>query len=356
MKLNNAKINGRIQSIEIDGGVITKIASEPFSDADFDLNGKMLIPGMIDIHVHGWGGADTMDGDLSELKLKMAEIGTTSFLPTTMTASIDNLEKVTSAPLEGKGANALGYHLEGPFLALSRAGAQDPDLIIPGTMEHFRRFSNAKMITVAPEIEGNIEFIKNVTKEGVHVAIGHSDCDYDTAMLAIKAGADSLTHTFNCMPPLLHRAPGPIGAGINNGVYAQLISDGLHVHPASVLALYKMYGADHVALISDSLSCAGQPDGEYFSGGLPITVKNGEARLTYGGNLAGSTTSLFNCMKRAASFGIPFEDALKMATETPAKLLGVKKGVIAEGYDADLLILDENLEIEHVIINGKLFK
>ncbi len=356
MKINGAKIFDKILNIEINGGVISKIASEPFSDADFDLNGKPVLPGMIDVHVHGWGGVDTMDGDLSVLKRKMAEIGTTSFLPTTMTASIDTLEKVTSAKLEGEGANALGYHLEGPFLALSRAGAQDPDLIISGTMEHFSRFHNAKMITVAPEVEGNIEFIKEVTKQGVHVAIGHSDCDYDTAMKAIEAGADSLTHTFNCMPPLLHRAPGPIGAGINNGVCAQLISDGLHVHPASVLALYKMYGAENVALISDSLSCAGLPDGDYVSGGLPITLKNGEARLKNGGNLAGSTTSLFNCFKRAASFGIPFEDALKMATETPAKLLGVKKGVVAEGYDADLLILDENYEIQNVIISGKPFK
>jgi N-acetylglucosamine-6-phosphate deacetylase len=354
MNIKNALINGEIKNLVIEDGVIKKITTDPI-DADIDASGRRVIPGMCDVHIHGWGGADTMDGDLSKLKKNLAAVGTTSFLPTTMTASLEVLERVTSASLDGDGADAIGFHLEGPFLSEKKCGAQDKNLIVPANLEGFKKLKNAKMMTVAPEIEGNLDFIKEVSEMGVSVAIGHTDCDYDTAIKAIECGADNLSHTFNAMPPLLHRDPGPIGAGLVKGIYAQLICDGFHVHRAAVLALFKMYGEDKIVLVSDALSCAGLPDGEYTSGGLPIKLQNGVAKL-FSGVLAGSSTSLFNCVKKATEFGIPFDTAVKMASENPARLLGVKKGKIEEGYDADLLILSDDLEIQNVIVGGKLFK
>lgn len=354
MNIKNALVNGEIKNLVLDAGVIKKITTDPVH-ADIDAKGHRVIPGMCDVHVHGWGGADTMDGDLTQLKKNLGLVGTTSFLPTTMTASIEELERVTSASLDGDGAVALGFHLEGPFISEKKCGAQDKRLIVPANFEGFEKLKNIKMITVAPEIDGNLDFIKKVSEMGVGVAIGHTDCDYDTAIKAIECGADNLSHTFNAMPPLLHRDPGPIGAGLVKGIYAQLICDGFHVHKAAVLALCKMYGEDKVLLVSDALSCAGLADGEYVSGGLPVKLQNGVAKLE-NGVLAGSSTSLFNCVKKATEFGIPFYTAVKMASENPARLLGVKKGKIEEGYDADLLILSDDLEIENVIIGGKLFK
>ena len=354
MNIKNALVGGEIKNLVIENGVIKKITTDQIS-ADFDACGKRVIPGMCDLHVHGWGGADTMDGNLEKVKKNLGMVGTTSFLPTTMTATIEDLEKVTSASLEGDGADAIGFHLEGPFLSEKKCGAQDKRLIVPASFDDFLKLKNIKMITVAPEGEGNLDFIKKVSEMGVSVAIGHTDCDYDTAIKAIENGADNLSHTFNAMPPLLHRDPGPIGAGLVKGIYAQLICDGFHVHKAAVLALLKMYGEDKVVLVSDALSCAGLPNGEYVSGGLPVKLQNGVAKLE-SGVLAGSSTSLFGCVKKAVEFGIPFDTAVKMASENPARLLGVKKGKIEEGYDADLLVPSDDLEIENVIIGGKLFK
>ena len=354
MNIKNALVGGEIKNLVIEDGVIKKITTDQIF-ADFDAKGKRLIPGMCDVHVHGWGGADTMDGDLTKLKKNLGEVGTTSFLPTTLTAPLKELERVTSVSLDGEGAHAIGFHLEGPFLSEKKCGAQDKRHIISADLDGFKKLKNVKMTTVAPEGDGNLDFIKKVSEMGVSVAIGHTDCDYDTAIKAIECGADNLSHTFNAMPPLLHRAPGPIGAGLVKGIYAQLICDGFHVHKAAVLALCKMYGEDKVVLVSDALSCAGLPDGEYTSGGLPIKLQNGVAKLE-NGVLAGSATSLFGCVKKAVEFGIPFDTAVKMASENPARLLGVKKGKIEEGYDADLLVLSDDLEIENVIIGGKLFK
>lgn len=210
------------------------------------------------------------------------------------------------------------------------------------------------MVTVAPELEGSTEFIKAVSKECV-VSLGHTDCDYDTALQAVENGARCLTHTYNAMPPFSHRSPGPIGAAFEKNIYAQLICDGFHVAKPVVSATYKMFGPDRTVLISDSIRCAGLPDGEYESGGLKVVLKNGEARLE-DGTIAGSCATLWDCVKKAAEFGIPFEDAVRMASETPAEMLGIKKGKILPGYDADLLIIDADNEIETVIIGGEIFE
>ena len=180
----------------------------------------------------------------------------------------------------------------------------------------------------------------------------HTDCDYETAICVIDNGAKCLTHTYNAMPTLHHRNPGPIGAAVEKHIYAQLICDGFHISKPVVLATYKIFGADRLTLISDSIRSAGLPDGEYESGGLKVFLKDGAARLA-DGTIAGSSATLFDCVKTAVKFGIPFDDAVKMASETPANMLGIKKGRIEKGYDADLLIVDDEINLKTVIIGGK---
>ena len=210
------------------------------------------------------------------------------------------------------------------------------------------------MVTIAPESEGSAEFIRAVTPECI-VSIGHTDCTYETALEAIENGASCLTHTYNAMPPFHHRNPGPIGAAFEKHIYAQIICDGFHISKPVVLATYKMFGADRMVLISDSIRSAGLPDGEYESGGLKVFLKDGAARLA-DGTIAGSSATLLDCVKKAVEFGIPLDDAVRMASRTPAELLGVKKGRIEPGYDADLLITDRELNIKTVITAGKVFR
>lgn len=352
MIIYNAEIGGELKSVEIKNGIIETI-SDNIADGDIDAGGNRLIPGLIDVHTHGCIGMDTMDADFEPMCRFYAEHGTTSFLPTTMTMGYDALEMVTNAKTDFAGANILGFHFEGPYISPKHKGAQNEKYIKKPSVEDFRRFNNVKMITVAPETEGSMEFIKAVTPDCV-VSIGHTDCDYETALRAISNGANCLTHTYNAMPPFHHRNPGPIGAAFEKHIYAQLICDGFHISKPVVLASYRMFGADRLTLISDSIRSAGLPDGEYESGGLKVFLKDGAARLA-DGTIAGSSATLLDCVKTAVKFGIPFDDAVKMASETPARMLGVKKGRIEKGYDADLLIVDNGLNLKTVIIGGEVF-
>lgn len=354
MIINNAKLlNGSICTILINKGKIEKIIPDNLSGDALDVNGLCVIPGLIDVHTHGMLGYDTMDADFEPLCKFYAKSGTTSFLPTTMTMGYDALKKVADAKTDFDGANILGFHFEGPYISKNRKGAQNEKYIKTPKLDDFKQFKNVNMITVAPELENANEFIKSISTETV-VSIGHTDCNYDEAIKAINSGANCLTHTFNAMPPLLHRDPGPIGAAVEKGIYAQIICDGLHISKGAIISAYRMFGADRMCLISDSIRPAMLPEGEYESGGLPVFVKNNSIRLG-DGTLAGSYACLMDCVKKAIEFGIPKSDAIKMATETPANLLKVKKGKIEEGFDADLLVVDESLNIKYVIINGELF-
>lgn len=353
MVIGNVLIGGKLKNIVFESGKITAITEEKLRP-DIDASGLKTLPGLIDVHTHARCGVDTMDCDLETLAKFEADSGTTSFLPTTMTMGYPELMKVCESVGDFEGANILGIHFEGPYISEKKKGAQNSEYIKNPSVDEFRQFKNVKMITLAPELEGSFEFIKEVSKDTV-VSIGHTDCDYGTAVKAIENGADCLTHTFNAMPPLLHRDPGPIGAAAEKHIYAQLICDGLHVHKAAVLSLYKMFGADRLVLISDSIRPAGLPDGEYICGGLEVTLKNNEARL-HDGTLAGSTADLLYCVKKAVEFGIPESDAVKMATETPANLLGVKKGKLEVGYDADIILTDCDFNLKKVIIGGKIYK
>ncbi len=351
MIIKNALLKDGISDIKIKNGIIADIGTFD-TEGDIDAKGKRVIPGMIDTHIHGFMGVDTADGRLGEIAHNLALCGTTSFLPTTMTDSVENLIKTTNQPLPEKGANVIGYHLEGPYISPTKKGAQNEAYIKAPDLEEFGQFNNVANISLAPEIDGAEEFIKNC---GCKVSIGHTACNCETAIKAIDAGADCLTHTFNAMPPLLHRDPGPIGAAAEKGIYTELICDGRHVAKAAVLALYKMMGSDRLVLISDAIRPAGLPNGKYDSGGLTVIMNNGTLTLE-DGTLAGGSQPLLQCVKTAVSFGIDFYEAVKMASETPARRFGLNKGKIEKGYDADLVIINDDFSVSDVIINGELYK
>ena len=351
MIIRNAVVEGKRLNILIENGIIAALTDDP-AEGGVDAGGKELIPGLIDIHTHGCGGHDVMDADFAPLCAYYAARGTTSFLPTTMTADHDSLLRVTEAGTDHPGAQVLGFHLEGPYVSQNKKGAQNGAYIRNPSLEEFSQFQGVKMITLAPELPGSMEFIRKVTPK-TKAALGHTDCEYETALEAIANGADCLTHTFNAMPPLHHRKPGPIGAAVEKHIYAQIICDGYHVAKPVVLAAWRMFGPDRMILISDSLPCAGLPDGRYVSGGLPVTLGGGVARLL-DGTLAGSSVMLLDCVKKAVEFGIPKADAIRMATRTPAEFLGVNKGRVAVGYDADLLLVDEELNLYAVVVSGML--
>lgn len=307
-----------------------------------DLGGARLLPGLIDVHTHGALGYDTMDNDsegLARMAKFLRENGVTSFYPTTMTMQPCDIRNALSQelPTGSDTAKVLGFHMEGPYISAKHKGAQKEEDIQKPSAEDFSHYENVKMLTLAPELEGSIEVIKYCAERGIRVALGHTDADYKTATAAFEAGADCLTHTFNAMPPLHHREPGPIGAALTAGAYAQVICDGVHIHPAAIMALYRIFGAERMLLISDAMRATGMPDGEYMFGGQRIIVKDAVAR-TESGALAGSTSTLLHCVEKAIEFGIPAADAYRMASRTPAELMGLNKGRVEVGFDADLIV------------------
>ena len=350
----NALIDGNLTDITVENG---KIISLDKTDAcGIDLNGKKTFAGLIDIHTHGCIGLDVTENaeDLEKIAVYQAENGTTSFYPTTVTDTEEKMLNAVSQNTENfKGANILGFHMEGPYISPERPGALNPDYILKPDLDGFKKYPNVKIVTVAPEVEGVGDFIK---KCNTLVCLGHSIGNYESACDAADAGAKCLTHTFNAMPPLLHREPALIGAALDKDMYAQVISDGIHIHPSAVRALYKMFGKNRMILISDSVQATGIEDGEYVFGGVPVVLKDGIVRTKESGALAGSTSNLLTCVKCAISFGIPEKDAFEMASKTPAEMMNLNKGKLEVGYDADFITVDDEYNICNVIIDGEIFK
>lgn len=352
------------------------VFSESSDDGEtIDAGGCYAIPGLIDLHFHGCGGYDLCDGT-TEAIAKIAEQeayeGTTSICPATMTLPYEELLDIlrTAAayrkdcmenPQSKKGADLIGINMEGPFISTAKKGAQDPKHILPCDVKIAENFIKAsdglvKFIGIAPE--DNPDFVSFISqlKDQVHISLAHTNADYDTAMAAFHAGADHAVHLYNAMPAFTHRAPGVIGAVSDNPhVHAEMICDGIHIHPSMVRATFKMLGADRIIFISDSMRATGMPNGRYTLGGLDVDVKDRKATLVSDGAIAGSASTLMECLRTAVTqMDIPLETAVACATVNPAKCLGVyeQRGSIEPGKIADLVLLNESLEIQMVIKDG----
>lgn len=343
--------------------VIEEIGHFP-GEEGVDAAGQYLLPGLIDVHTHGALGGDFSDGpsaDMAAMARHYAAHGVTSFLATTMTLPEDRLCRAAAAVAAFEPAADMarcqGIHLEGPFFCYAKRGAQSADFLHAPDIGLFDRVNEAaggrvRLVAVAPERPGALPFIEHAAKICA-VSLGHTACDYDTAAAALKAGATQLTHLFNGMEGLHHRKPGPIGAGMDAGAFAELICDGLHVHPSAIRAAFSLF-PERIVLISDSLRCAGMPAGEYELGGQPITLKNGRCTLKDSDTLAGSIITVYDGLVNAVGYGIPLETAAVAGTHNPARALRIENqcGFIAPGLRADLLLLDGSLDIRAVYIGG----
>lgn len=335
----------------------------------YDADGKKVVPGFLDIHTHGAVGVDVNAASADELgKIGhfMATQGTTSWLCSVLTDTkeqtlwcIDEFKKHKEKEYDA--ANLLGIHLEGPFLASEFKGAMPEHLLRGADLALLKEYQeaaegNIKYLTVSPEVEGIVDMIPAVRELGIVVAIGHSGADYDTSMKAIENGAASCTHIFNAMKLLHQHFPAIMGAALESDIYCEAICDGRHLHPGVVRLLLKTKGIDRVVAITDSIMAAGLPDGNYKLGVNDVVVVDGDAKLASNGVRAGSTLTTGQALKNIMAFtGRPIEEVLKLLTENPAKLIGVfdKKGSIAEGKDADLVILDEDNNVADTFVMGK---
>ncbi len=354
-------------AFSVEDGRFTQVLGEPAADA-VDLEGAYVIPGLIDVHTHGNSGYDFSDGSdegMSTMAKYLASCGITSFAPTSLTLPYEQLAKAYATArnlLERKEqgvATVRGIHMEGPFFSMAKKGAQNGEYLRLPDYVAFKALNEGcgnliKIADVAPELPGAEDFIRSA-KADCTVSIAHTDTDYDHAAKAIAAGATHMTHLYNGMNGIHHRKPGPIVAAAEaENVSAELISDGLHVHPAAVRFAFRVFGAARMVLISDSLRCCGMPDGEYEIGGQRAFLSGGVARLA-DGTLAGSATNVYDCMLRAISFGVPREDAIRAATWNPARQLGclAEVGSIEQGKVADFVICDAALNRKAVYLAGQ---
>ena len=349
--------------VTIEGDTITAIGG-PDGPFDVDAGGRYLVPGFVDVHTHGAMNEDFSDGKpqgLPKMSRYYAQNGVTSFLATTMTLKEETLtpamKTIRDFVRPADGAKCGGIHLEGPFLSYAKRGAQAAENLHAPDAGMFHRLNAASgnqvcLVTVAPEEPGAMEFIREVSRVCT-VSVGHTTADYDTAAAAFEAGATHATHLFNGMPAFAHRAPGVVGAAFDHNATAELICDGLHIHPAAIRVAKQLFGKNLV-VISDSLRCAGMPDGEYELGGQPIEMKNGRATLLGTDTLAGSSTNLLTEVRNLVSFGFALEDAIYAVTEAPARAVRLEQhiGSIAVGKQADLLLLSKDLELEAVFVDG----
>lgn len=348
--------------VTVENGIITHAARH---GEDIPADADYLIPGLVDLHLHGNSGHDFSDGDAAGNAVMLeflAKNGTLTCCPTTMALPEEILSEACTAILQAApsaGANVAGIHLEGPFFHPAKKGAQpECNLKLPNA-DMILRLQDAaggavRILSFAPELEGSMALIQAL-KDKMILSAAHTTANYDTAAAAFQAGVRHVTHLFNAMPPLLHRDPGVIGAAAETShVRAELICDGIHVHPSMVRAAFALFGADRICLISDAMSACGMPDGDYSLGGQAVQVSAGRATLA-DGTLAGSASTLFFCFQQAIRFGIPSADAVKAAAWNPAAALGLEHqiGCIAPGYRADLLLCDKDWQLKQVILRGE---
>ena len=346
------------------GTVLPEVVPEDATD----LGGATVIPGLVDVHIHGAMGSDFSDGDAAGLEAMaryLCREGVTSFAPASMTLPYEILSKayacaaeLSKAQPEGC-ARLMGIHMEGPYFSEKKKGAQNGAYLKTPDFDGFKKLYDGcggliRIADVAPELPGAAEFIRKA-KDLCTVSVAHTDSDYDHAKAAYDAGATHLTHLYNAMPGIHHRNPGVIPAAAEQeNVRAELICDGMHVHPASVRLAFSIFGASRIVLISDALRCCGMPDGQYELGGQTVTLAGGIAKLS-DGTIAGSATNLYDCMRKAMEFGIPEADAVRAATINPACAIGADAhiGSIETGKFADFIICAPDYTQKQVFRSGK---
>jgi N-acetylglucosamine-6-phosphate deacetylase len=336
--------------------------------------GMTVVPGFVDVHIHGAGGHDVMEGTPDALEAVAATVarhGTTSFVATTVTASEDRLCRSaegiadwigSQAPRRNGGApraEILGIHFEGPFISHLRRGVQPEEWIARPSLSFLKKMleaarGTARIITLAPELTGALELVDAARQAGLVVSMGHTDATYEEAQAAIARGASHAAHVFNAMRQFSHRGVGVLGAVLTSAaVTAELIADGVHVDPPAMQLLVRAKGAEKVVLVSDGISAIGMPDGKYQLGSVEVTVADGICRNAEG-KLAGSTLTLDRALRNMVALGVPLADAVRMLTINPARVLGLegKKGALAAGADADLVLLDAKLNVAGVMTRG----
>lgn len=369
-----ALINGKVilegaivdKAVIIDEGKIKAVTGEvPKGVPVFDCGGLYVSPGFIDIHIHGYNGSDTMDGNfeaLDNISMSLVKNGVTSFLPTTMTQSVSNIKNAIEAVKKYMhsvhGAQIAGLHMEGPYICHAYKGAQPEEYIINPSLKSFKELCGnnediVKIVTLAPELEGSKELINYLKEAGITASIGHTNATYEEAVEGINNGISHATHTYNAMKGFTHREPGTLGAVLDSDITSEIICDGIHTHFASLRILLKIKGVYKTVLITDCMRAGGLKDGKYDLGGQAVFVKDRAARLANGA-LAGSTLKLNNAVYNAVKYlGVSLPDAVRMASVNPARVAGIKeKGSLKEGYDADIVLFDNDVNIKNVFIKG----
>lgn len=375
MIIRNAKVytpqhTFSVQDLVIRNGRIVPHAMAEPGEQVIDADGLYALPGLVDIHFHGAVGHDFCDADPEGLQAIAdfeASKGVLAICPATMTFSeeiLNGIMDVAAAHKNERGADLVGINMEGPYISPKKVGAQNPKYVMAADAGMFHRLNERsggliKLVDVAPEEPGNMDFIKECSKE-VCISIAHTCTDYDTAKAAFAAGANHMTHLYNAMPGINHRDPGPIIAALEDGAMVELITDGVHIHPAVVRFTFNTFGDDHVVLIADSMMACGLPDGAYSLGGQAVTVRGPRATLTeHPDTIAGSATCLYDCMRHAVlQMGVPLKSAVRAASENPARCIGIEAdyGSLAEGRIGNVILADADLNIRTVIRHGEVLE